>query len=157
MFKAMNNTQRNYKIYDKEMLGIMTALEEWQQYLMGTTEDFEIRTDHQNLQYFRKLQKLNRQQARWILGLGEYNFTLHHKPGKTNVKPDILLRRPDLKRGENDNEDITMLKEHHFRTQEFIFESLDGDFLKRVCASRKSRDKIVEKALFGKEKDWTEQ
>src|SRR6202040_3845878 len=28
MFKAMNDTQRNYEIYDKEMLGIMTALEE---------------------------------------------------------------------------------------------------------------------------------
>ena len=29
MSKAMNDTQRNYEIYDKEMLGIMMALEEW--------------------------------------------------------------------------------------------------------------------------------
>ena len=72
--------------------------------------------------------------------MGEYNFTLHHKPGKANIKPDILSRRPDLKWGEKDNENITMLKEHHFRTQEFIFESLDDNFLRRVCASRKSRD-----------------
>ena len=89
--------------------------------------------------------------------MGEYNFTLHHKPGKANIKPDILSRRPDLKRGEKDNENITMLKEHHFRTQEFIFESLDNNFLRRVRASRKSRDRMVEKALLGKEKDWTEQ
>src|SRR6202041_635818 len=60
-------------------------------------------------------------------------------------------------RGEKDNENITMLKEHHFRTQEFIFESLNDNFLKRARASRKSRDRMVEKALLGKEKDWTEQ
>ena len=82
--------------------------------------------------------------------MGEYNFTLHHKPGKTNIKPDILSRRPDLKRREKDNENITMLKEHHFRTQEFIFESLNDNFLRSVRASRKSRDRMVEKALLGR-------
>ena len=50
-----------------------------------------------------------------------------------------------------------MFKEHHFRTQEFIFESLDDSFLKRIRASRKSKNRMVEKALLGKEKDWTEQ
>ena len=42
------------------MLAIITAFSEWHQYLMGASEDFEIWTDHQNLQYFRKPQKLNR-------------------------------------------------------------------------------------------------
>jgi hypothetical protein len=63
MSKAFNDTEHNYKIYDKEMLAIMLALSEWRQYLMGASEDFEIWTDHQNLQYFQKPQKLNRQQA----------------------------------------------------------------------------------------------
>ncbi len=31
--------------------------------------------DHQNLQYFRKPQKVNRRQARWITELAEYHFT----------------------------------------------------------------------------------
>ena len=52
MSKAFSDTERNYEIYDKEMLAIMLALEEWRQYLMGALEDFEIWTDHQNLQYF---------------------------------------------------------------------------------------------------------
>ena len=60
MSKAFNETERNYEIYDKEMLAIMHALDEWRQYLMGTSEPFEIWTDHKNLQYFRKPQKLNR-------------------------------------------------------------------------------------------------
>ena len=38
-----------------------------------------------------------------------------------------------------------------------FLKSLDDNFLRKVCASRKSRDRMVEKALLGKEKDWTEQ
>ena len=52
MSKAFSDVECNYEKYDKEMLAIMLALGEWQQYLMGTSEDFEIWTDHQNLQYF---------------------------------------------------------------------------------------------------------
>jgi RNase H-like domain found in reverse transcriptase len=114
MSKALNETQRNYEIYDKEMLAIMTALDEWRQYLLGASEEFEIWTDHQNLQYFRKLQKLNRRQARWVSELAEYHYNLRHKAGKSNVKPDILSRRPDLERGENDNENDILLKPEHF-------------------------------------------
>ena len=52
MSKALSEMQRNYEIYDKEMLAIMEALREWRQYLMGVKEKVEIWTDHQNLQYF---------------------------------------------------------------------------------------------------------
>ena len=59
MSKALTVTEHNYKIYDKELLAIMLALSEWRHYLMGAVEDVEIWTDHQNLQYFCKPQKLN--------------------------------------------------------------------------------------------------
>jgi hypothetical protein len=39
------------------MLAIMTALAEWRHLLMGAQKDFEIWTDHQNLEYFCKPQK----------------------------------------------------------------------------------------------------
>ncbi len=52
MSKLLSTTERNYKIYDKELLAIMLALDEWRHYLMGTTENIEIWMDHQNLQYF---------------------------------------------------------------------------------------------------------
>ena len=76
--KSLTVTERNYEIYDKELLAIMLALDEWRHYLMGAAQDFEIWTDHQNLQYFRKPQKLNRRQARWVTELAEYHFSLHH-------------------------------------------------------------------------------
>ena len=157
MSKVFTETECNYKIYDKEMLSIMIALNEWRQYLMGASKDFEIWTDHQNLQYFRKPQKLNRQQARWMTELSEYHFTLHHKPGKTHVKPDILSRRPDLEKGEGDNENLVLLKSEHFRRVEFGITTLDQDFVKRIHASAKARDKVVKRSLLKKHRDYKEE
>ncbi len=104
-------TERNYEIYDKELLAIMLALDEWRHYLMGAAQDFEIWTDHQNLQYFQKPQKLNRRQARWVTELAEYHFSLHHKPGASNKKADLLSRRPDHEQGKEDNDEVIVLNQ----------------------------------------------
>ena len=47
-----------------------------------------------------------------------------------------------------------MLKPWHFRRQEFIFESLDDDFMKQIKASNKALDRVVEQTLVKKERDW---
>jgi hypothetical protein len=61
--------------------------------------------DHKNLKYFKKAQKLSRRQARWAQFLSRFDFTLIHKPGKTN-KVDGLSWRIDHKEGvENNNLD----------------------------------------------------
>ena len=62
--KSLSDTERNYKIHDKEMLAIVRCLEVWRHFLEGTVVKFEIWTDHKNLEYFMKAQKLNRRQAR---------------------------------------------------------------------------------------------
>jgi len=48
----MQQAERNYKIYDKELLAIVEALAKWRQYLLDAVEIFEIWTDHKNLKYF---------------------------------------------------------------------------------------------------------
>jgi len=62
--KSLNETERNYKIHNKEMLSIVRGLEAWRHLLEGAQFKFEIWTDHKNLEYFMKVQKLNRRQAR---------------------------------------------------------------------------------------------
>ena len=57
--KSLSEAERNYEIYDKELLAIMLALEEWRQYLLGARQKFEIWSGHQNLTYFREARKLN--------------------------------------------------------------------------------------------------
>ena len=50
--RTMQPAERNYEIYDKELLAIVEALAKWRQYLLDAAETFEIWTDHENLKYF---------------------------------------------------------------------------------------------------------
>ena len=61
--KSLNKTERNYEIYDKKMLAIIRGLENWRHLLKSIHFRFEIWTDHKNLEYFMKTQKLNHRQA----------------------------------------------------------------------------------------------
>ena len=112
--KTLNAAERNYEIYDKEILAIMIAVEEWRHYLLGTKEPFNIWTDHQNLTYFREAKKLNRRQARWFTELPDYYFVFTHKPGKMMGKPDALSRDAIRLEGQHDNENIVLLKPELF-------------------------------------------
>lgn len=113
--KSLNPAERNYEIYDKELLAIIRALEEYRQHLEGHPERIEIWSDHQNLTYFKSTQKLTRRQARWALYLTRFNFVLKHKPGKTMLTADPLSRRPDHEEGVNfDNKDQILLKPEFF-------------------------------------------
>jgi len=61
--KSLNETERNYEIYDKEMLAVIRELENWRHLLEGTKFKFKVWINHKNLEYFMKTQKLNRKQA----------------------------------------------------------------------------------------------
>ena len=97
--KSLNEAERNYKIYDKEMLAIIWCLETWKHFLEGAKDWFEIQTDHKNLEYFMKAQKLNQRQARQSLYLSRFDFTLKHIAGKSMKRADSLSRRVDWAEG----------------------------------------------------------
>jgi len=63
LLKSLNETERNYKIHDKEMLVVIRRLENWIHLLEGTKFKFEVWTDHKSLECFIKAQKLNKRQA----------------------------------------------------------------------------------------------
>jgi predicted aspartyl protease len=113
--KSFNEAERNYEIYDKELLAIIRALEEWQVYLEGGPHVVQVWSDHQNLKYFRTARNLTRRQARWSLFLSRFNFQIAHRPGTLSGKPDALSRRPDLAPTDIDNREQTMLKTEIFK------------------------------------------
>src|SRR6202522_1098046 len=57
--KTFSPTEQNYKIYDRELLGIIRALEEWRHYIQGPGHTTIIHSDHKNLTFFKMAQKLN--------------------------------------------------------------------------------------------------
>ena len=75
--KKNNPVEYNYEIYDKEILAIVRCLEEWDAEFRNVRE-FEIRTDHKNLEYFIIVRKLTERQMRWFLLLSKYNFTINY-------------------------------------------------------------------------------
>jgi len=87
--KALNETERNYEIYDKEMLEVICCLEAWRHFLEDARVKFEIWTDHKNLEYFITSQNLNRRQVRWALYLSRFHFVLKHIPGSKMGKADV--------------------------------------------------------------------
>lgn len=93
--KSLSPPERNYDIYDKEMLAVVKALEYWRQYLQGTRDPIKILTDHKNLTFFRDAKITSRRHARWADLLSHYNYELNYRPGVELGKPDALSRRSD--------------------------------------------------------------
>ena len=114
LLKSFSDIERNYKIYDRELLAIVQALTDWRHYLIGSLHPVYIRSDHKNLMYFRTAKKLNRRQARWSLFLSEFDIKLEHVPGTKMVILDTLSCRPDLCQEENDNDNMTLLPDTLF-------------------------------------------
>ncbi|KAE8555713.1 hypothetical protein TMatcc_002981 [Talaromyces marneffei ATCC 18224] len=83
----------NHEIYDKELMAIVRAFEEWRPELQGNPHPIEVITDHKNLEYFTQKKLLNRRQARWAEFLSQFNYKLIYRSGKLGGKPDALTRR----------------------------------------------------------------
>jgi transposase InsO family protein len=93
----------NYEIYDKELMAIVRAFEEWRPELEGAAFPIKVITDHKNLEYFTTSKALSRRQARWSEFLSRFNFKITYRPGKQSAKPDALTRRSgDLPKGGGD-------------------------------------------------------
>ncbi len=90
------------------------ALKNWRPLLAGSPHKIIIYSDHLNLQYWRLPQRISRRVAREVLELSEYDFEIHHLPGRLNGQADTLSRRPGYDRGEDDNKDIVVLPDHIF-------------------------------------------
>jgi hypothetical protein len=78
--------------HEREMLALVTALREWHHYLLGAP--FVVYTDNVAVSHFLKQSCLSHKQARWLYDVLEFDFEVHHRPGKHNGAADALSRRP---------------------------------------------------------------
>ena len=112
---SLNPAERNYDIYDRELLGVIHALKEWRHYLYGSPHPVKVLTDHKNLTYFQQPQNLDRRQACWLLDLSNFDLQLHHVPGKDLAGPDALSCCPDhTPADDTDNHNVTLLPQSLF-------------------------------------------
>ena len=134
--------ERNYDIYDRELLAVIQALKEWRHYLTGTEHPVTIITDHKNLGYFKQPQKLSCRQARWWLFLQEYDIRWGVERGINMGPADALSRKDDIETSD-DNREITLLKG---KDQYFHIRAIDAALAEKISSST-PEDPIVSKAL----------
>jgi RNase H-like domain found in reverse transcriptase/Reverse transcriptase (RNA-dependent DNA polymerase) len=111
---TFTKTERNYDIYERELLAIMKAITHWRPYLIWTKEPFTILTDHANLLHWKSPRKLNHRTVRWHGELQDYNFKLQHVPGKLHSAADALFCPTGAEEGKDDNQQMTMIPEAAF-------------------------------------------
>ena len=90
---CMSSAECNYDIYNKELLAIICAFEEWRPELEGAAEQVQVITDHKNLEYFMITKQLSCRQAHWSEFLSRFNFAIQYHPGKLNSCADALTHQ----------------------------------------------------------------
>ncbi|QRW20813.1 Retrotransposable element Tf2 protein [Rhizoctonia solani] len=152
--KSLSPAEKNYDIFDKELLAVIRAFKEWRHLLEGSELPVQVLTDHKNLEYFSTSQSLNKRQIRWANFLVDYNFQINYRPGAQNKKADILSRRYDLVPLEGGVENQVLLKPELFVSAITPDQEINDLIGKAIYEDNRLKE-ILHK-LQGKEKvlDW---
>ena len=80
--RPTERNETNYSSFKLEMLALKWAVtEKFRSYLLGF--QFEVLTDNNPLAHF-KTSNLGALEQRWAAQLGQFDFTVRYKPGRTN-------------------------------------------------------------------------
>jgi hypothetical protein len=89
--KQLSEHHLGQSIYEKEMLAILHVVDLWCPYLLG--KRFQIKTDHQSLEYFLEQRTSSPEKQKWVPKLFGYDYEIIYKKGKENVVVDALSRK----------------------------------------------------------------
>ena len=90
--KKLSACQRKYSTIEKEAFAVIMALQHFEVYLSGGGNPIEVRTDHNPLVFLNKFKNKNARLTRWQILLQEWNLSIKHISGKSNILPDALSR-----------------------------------------------------------------
>ncbi len=86
--KAFSKAQLRWSTFEKEAYAIIFCIRKLD-YLLRDIH-FTLQTDHRNLMFLKE--ESNPKVVRWNMVIAEYNYTLQHIPGETNVIADAMSR-----------------------------------------------------------------
>ena len=90
--RALNQAEKSYPATKLECLAIVWVVAKFRPYLMAMP--FEVFTDNYALQWLKTMLTGSALLHRWSAALEEYDFTMHHRPGKVQSHVDGLSRLP---------------------------------------------------------------
>jgi hypothetical protein len=89
--RSLNEHERRYEAWKGEALAAVWGVKTFRPYLHGV--HFHLHTDHRPLLWLLTAKEPTGQQARWILSLQDYQFSIVHRPGASNIA-DMPSRCP---------------------------------------------------------------
>ena len=90
--RSLNQAEKAYPATKLECLAIVWAVAKFRPYLMSMP--FEVYTDHYALLWLKTMRTGSALLHRWSAGLEEYDFTVKHRPVKSQTHIDGLSRLP---------------------------------------------------------------
>ena len=90
--RSLNQVEKAYPATKLECLAIVWAVAKFRPYLMSMP--FEVYTDHYTLQWLKTMRTGSKLLHRWSAALEEYDFSVKHRPGKSQTHVDGLSRLP---------------------------------------------------------------
>ena len=90
--RTLNQAESNYSATKKECLAVVWGINTFRAFLIATK--FEVITDHYSLQWLRSMKNESALLHRWAASLEDYQFVVHHRPGKLQGHVDGLSRLP---------------------------------------------------------------
>jgi len=138
-------TERNYDIYKHKLLAILKSLEHWWPHLAVTEIPITVLTDHANLTFWKNPRKVNWRVARWFAMLQDYNLTIKHIPGKLHAAPDMLSWPPNANKGEEDNQNLTLLPKEMFAQLTMTPETEWRELQQRIAQIQRKFQPLIQK------------
>ncbi|MBW0479989.1 hypothetical protein O181_019704 [Austropuccinia psidii MF-1] len=90
------SAELNYEIHDKELSGLVWALECWRAFLLFLSNSFEVLKDDSSVQYVNSYKVLTPFLAHWAEFLSEFHSTITDHPGKLATLPDAFSGRDEV-------------------------------------------------------------
>ena len=98
-----NYAEANYSSNKGELAAVVMGCRKFEHLL--AYKPFLIRTDNAAVTWLHNMNEKRGIYSRWADTLSLFNFTLEHKPGKSNLFADSLSRRTDHEYDEPDEEE----------------------------------------------------
>lgn len=95
--KRHSTAEFNYEIYNKELMAIVRACEEWCAELSSTEHPIPVLSDNRKLEYFMFNKSLSHCHVQWMELLSRFNFKLTYRLRKAGGKSDALTWRSEAR------------------------------------------------------------
>jgi hypothetical protein len=89
--KKLSAAEANYSAIKQKLFAIFWCVNHFRPYLPN--KPFTVVTEHKPLSFLCRLREPKGRRAHWLETLGEYKFTVEHRPGSCRADADALSRQ----------------------------------------------------------------